>query len=207
MIAGVLGVRVSVCVSMFSKPSTGFFVMGLTRSLWEIPQAHWGQLKGESTKRLGVGRCSGGHPLEFYHMTKWSWSKQGCAFLLTPFSLHLQVLVYRLNKTAACVAWRLSATSKKGRTLREDKAILQRMGDCIQVEAANPLEPWPHRNTLRLTEILREQVSLQWMPSIIWQNLPARPEPCSEAKQTVSLIPHITVSLSLSGLITFRLEL
>lgn len=37
---------------------------------------------------------------------------------------------------------------------------------------------------LTLTEVRRELISLQCMPSIIWRNLHVCPELCSETKQT-----------------------
>ncbi len=37
------------------KLATGFFVMGQTRSWWEIPRVHWGRLKGERSWRGGGG--------------------------------------------------------------------------------------------------------------------------------------------------------
>ena len=40
---------------VLSKLATGFFVMGLTRSWWEIPRAHWGWVKDERSWRGGGG--------------------------------------------------------------------------------------------------------------------------------------------------------
>lgn len=40
---------------VLSKLATGFFVMGLTRSWWEIPRAHLGWVKDERSCRGGGG--------------------------------------------------------------------------------------------------------------------------------------------------------
>lgn len=46
--------------SAFELLATGSFVMGLTRSWWEIPRAHWGRLKGERS-------LHGGGPFTWWH--------------------------------------------------------------------------------------------------------------------------------------------